>query len=99
MNRRILIAAAMCGIAVAACEKTEGTDGPLGANDPTPIRDVICSNDGTYCFVAARFKNMDGCWSHDKWASMLCDSVSKPGQMICEDDKRKRESPVSYCIP
>jgi hypothetical protein len=67
-----------------------------GANGKTPVRYVICSPGETNCFVAARFKDFDGCESHARWASMLCDSTSIPGKMICEEDKGLQIS-VTHC--
>jgi len=82
---------------VAGCGMTATDDRtPATANGKTPIRYIICSNDDTNCFVAARFKDFDGCKSHDRWASMLCDSTSMPGKMVCEEDRGPKIA-VSYC--
>jgi hypothetical protein len=72
------------------------SDSPETAKGDTRIRYVICSMGGTGCFVAARFKDIDGCESHKKWAEMLCDSQSNPGKMVCTRDTGTAVS-VSYC--
>ena len=68
------------------------------ARDETPIEFKICDAMHENCFVAARFKDMDACQSHDKWAGMLCDSVSQPGVMTCrEPDRREPVVSTGYC--
>jgi len=58
----------------------EHADTPQAAKGETNIRYVICGEIG--CFVAARFKDIDGCERHKQWSEMLCDSRSEPGKMI-----------------
>lgn len=84
-------------LAIAGCNPVARDDRTLGsANGETPVRYVICSVGDTNCFVAARFKDFGGCQSHDRWASMLCDSASTPGRMVCEQDKA-RQIAVTHC--
>ena len=78
-----------------SCEN-QSVRGIKNANDETPIRYVICSQGGTNCFVAARFKDLDGCEDHKYWADMLCDKFSTPGKMICTQDKYPKLG-VAYC--
>lgn len=74
----------------------ENVEGIRGAKGETPVRYVICDAGEADCFVSARFKDLDGCESHKKWSEMLCDSVSHPGQMICEKNN-KPQIVFSYC--
>lgn len=73
-------------ISLAACSSSDTT--LKGAADATPIRYVLCTNGESYCFVSARFKDMDGCERHKAWSEMLCDSRSRPGVMICQQDNK-----------
>lgn len=91
------ILAVIGALALAGCDQLNQNDRTLGgANGETPVRYVICSVGDTNCFVAARFKDFHGCESHDRWASMLCDSASTPGKMVCEEDKG-RQIAVTHC--
>jgi hypothetical protein len=81
-------------LVLAACG--QGETGVKGAKGDTLVKYIICGVGETNCFIAARFKDLDACQSHKNWADMLCDSRSKPGEMIC----RKDSSPsvgVAYC--
>jgi hypothetical protein len=71
-------------------------DGVNGAKGDTPVKYVICGAGESNCFVAARFKDLDGCESHKSWAEMLCDKQSHPGKMICEKDNGPQVA-FSYC--
>ncbi len=75
----------LCLLALAACDQAGG-GGVKGAKGDTPARYVICGAAESNCFVAARFKDLDACQSHKTWADMLCDSKSKPDEMICRKD-------------
>jgi hypothetical protein len=78
-----------------ACSSGQ-SDTPEDAKGETNIRYVICGTGGYGCFVAARFKDMDGCESHKRWSVMLCDSISEPGKMICTRDTGPQVS-SAYC--
>lgn len=71
-------------LALTACDS--GHTGVQGAEGTTQVKYVICGSGEQNCFVAARFKDMDGCQSHKDWSVMLCDSKSKPGEMYCRKD-------------
>lgn len=70
--------------------------GVKSAKGDTPIKYVICGQSESNCFVAARFKDLDGCQSHKDFADMLCDSKSAPGTMNCKVDSRPQIA-VAYC--
>ena len=67
-----------------------------GATGDTPVKYVICGVGETNCSIAARFKDLDSCQSHKNWADMLCDSKSKPGEMVCRKDPGPNIG-VAYC--
>ena len=68
-------------LGLAACNPSGG--GVKGATGDTPVKFVICRVAESNCFVAARFKEFDDCQSHKTWGDMLCDTRSKPNEMIC----------------
>lgn len=70
---------------ILGCSK-ENSGGVKDARGETPVKYVICGQGESNCFVAARFKDIDGCESHKNWADMLCDSRSNPGKMVCTKD-------------
>ena len=84
-------------LALAACDldSSDRAASPQTAAGETPIRYVICAAGGGSCFVAARFKDFDGCESHKKWSEMLCDSQGDPGQMVCRPGDEKFAA--AYC--
>ena len=85
----------MIGV-IAGC--SDADVGVKGAKGETPAKYVICSTGEKNCFVAARFKDLDACERHKKWADMLCDSVSIPGLMTC---RMPHEPSIgdAYCVP
>lgn len=90
------IFAAVFAIAlVTGCENGDTRD-LRNASGETPIKFVICSLGETNCFVAARFKDMDGCQSHKDWADMLCTKNTTAGEMLCKQDKGSKIA-VAYC--
>jgi hypothetical protein len=91
MKRLMLLA--IGSLAMFGCAP-EYADTPQAAKGETNIRYVICGGIG--CFVAARFKDMDGCERHKQWSEMLCDSRSEPGKMICTQDTVAQVS-SAYC--
>jgi hypothetical protein len=93
MNRYVFILPLL--VFVGGCNPSNA-EGVKGAEGETLVKYVICGAAETNCFVAARFKDLDGCESHKKWSEMLCDSVSHPGKMICETD-RGSQITFSYC--
>ena len=74
----------------------KSTSGVKNAIGDTPVKYVICSLGETNCFVAARFKDLDGCQSHKDWADMLCDNVTTPGKMTCAQDNGPKIA-IAYC--
>ncbi len=90
----------MRAIIVAVCVLLMGCSpnekGVAGANDLTPVRYVICGSGESNCFVAARFKDMDGCQIHKDWSDMLCDSRTTPGTMTCRQDSGTKIG-TAYC--
>lgn len=70
-------------------------DGVKNAGGETPVKYVICAPGEKSCFVAARFKDLDGCQSHKDWSEMLCDKVSTPGKMVCTANSSSVAS--AYC--
>lgn len=80
---------------LAGCENSSSS-GVKNASGETPVKYVICSQGETNCFVAARFKDLDGCQSHKDWADMLCDKLSTPGKMTCTQDNGPKIG-VAYC--
>jgi len=81
--------------ALTACDGGQ-SDTPQSARGDTPVRYIICSVGGTGCFVAARFKDLDGCEQHKEWADSLCDRLSNPGKIICTKDPG-RTIAIAYC--
>jgi hypothetical protein len=67
-----------------ACGMAES--GVKGAKGDTPVKYVICSAGEQNCFISARFKDLDSCQSHKNWSEMLCDSRSRPNEMLCRKD-------------
>lgn len=67
-----------------------------GAKGDTPAKYVICGVGESNCFVAARFKDLAACESHKNWSAMLCDSKSRPGEMLCRKDPGPTIG-VAYC--
>jgi len=65
------------------------------ASGETQVKYIICSEGGTGCFVAARFKDLDGCESHKDWADMLCKKMSTPGVVTCTPNNDSFAS--AYC--
>ena len=93
MNTRTFIAVAallLCGCI------DSGSSSPLDATGETPVRYILCASGDRFCFVAARFKDLDGCESHKRWSEMLCDSLSKPGEMLCKTETQPPLG-VAYC--
>jgi hypothetical protein len=84
----------LCLFLLAACQ--QGSSGVKGATGETPVRYVICGAAESNCFVAARFKSLDSCQRHKNWSDMLCDSESKPGEMVCRRDTGPSIA-SSYC--
>jgi hypothetical protein len=84
MNGSILAVAATA-LFLPACTG-ENSGSVQDAEGETTVRYVICGAGETNCFVAARFKDFDGCESHKRWSEMLCDSKSQPEKLICEKD-------------
>lgn len=80
----------------AGCGNASST-GVKDAKGETPVKYVICGLGETHCFVAARFKDLDGCESHKRWADMLCDSTSNSGKMVCSANDASQA--VAYCVP
>jgi hypothetical protein len=88
LMRHHCIRAGLITLALTACDSPQTlSNSPQTAAGETPIRYVICGLGDHSCFVAARFKDFDGCESHKKWSEMLCESESAPGQMVCREDK------------
>lgn len=85
------------GLVVLICSGCDGSgDGIKEAKGDTHVKYVICGTAESNCFVAARFKDLDGCQSHKDWADMLCDSRSQPGVMTCKRDSAV-SSATAYC--
>lgn len=80
---------------LSGCESSNSKD-VKSASGETPVKYVICSQGENNCFVAARFKDLDGCQSHKDWADMLCDKISTPSKMICAQDNGPKIG-VAYC--
>lgn len=72
------------------------TEGVKEAEGETPVKNVICGAGESHCFVAARFKDLDGCESYKRWAEMLCDTQSNPEKMVCEKDYGTKIT-YAYC--
>ncbi|OHC65575.1 MAG: hypothetical protein A2040_13810 [Rhodocyclales bacterium GWA2_65_19] len=70
--------------------------GVKGAKGETQVKYLLCGPGESNCFLAARFKDLDGCQSHKDWAEMLCDRQSTPGKMICATDSGTKIG-VAYC--
>ena len=68
-----------------------------GCSNETPVKYYVCDRGQTNCFLAARFKTMDSCKSHEKWSGMYCDSISEPGKMICREQPQYEATASSYC--
>jgi hypothetical protein len=79
---------------IASCGGADG--GVKGAKGETPAKYVICGQNESNCFVAARFKDLAACTTHKDWADMLCDSQSTPGAMTCKKDTQPSIA-VAYC--
>lgn len=82
-------------IQVSGC--SDRNAGVKDAKGDTPAKYVICGAGETNCFVGARFKDLDSCESHKKWAEMLCDSTSQSGKMICQSDEESQKIAFAYC--
>ena len=74
----------------------KNSEGVKEADGETPVKNVICGAGESNCFVAARFKDLDGCESYKRWAEMLCETQSNPEKMICEKDHGTKITYV-YC--
>lgn len=72
------------------------TGGVKEAKGETPVKMVICSAGESLCFVAARFKDLNGCESYKKWGEMLCDIQSNSEKMVCEKDNVAKVT-YAYC--
>ena len=94
----MLAACSAMMVSVAGCGLSVGEQGVKGAKGDTPAKYVICSAGETNCFVAARFKDLDACERHKKWADMLCDSISTPGLMTCRTPPEPSIG-NAYCVP
>ena len=86
-----LLALVMLPATAVAGDGTQGT-----ANEPTPIRYLVCDAFGNECFVVARFKNLETCEGFKAKDRAYCDSVSVPGKMIC-DTTRESKISTSFC--
>lgn len=96
MDRRFLLVLSVALVGLSACGAEQGVKGAKG---DTPVKHVICGANETNCFVASRYKDLDGCMRHNKWSNMLCDSRSEPGTMICKDDNPSSQVTYTYCVP
>lgn len=86
MQFTILILCCVTGILLSGCGNDKNTNSPQAATGETPIRYVLCGNGDKFCFVSARFKDMESCESHKEWSISRCDKVSQPGMIICTKD-------------
>ncbi|WP_019898098.1 hypothetical protein [Methylotenera mobilis] len=93
MKKIILLLSLMTLLVSCSSHKTEGVK---EAEGETPVKVVICGAGESNCFVAARFKDLDGCESHKRWAEMLCDTQSNPEKMVCEKDNGAKVT-YAYC--
>ena len=82
-------------ILLTGCESSTSSD-LKHAEGETPVKYVICSPLETNCFIAARFKDISACQSHQEWADMLCDKLSAPGKMTCTQNNGSKIG-VGYC--
>lgn len=78
---------------LAGCGEADRT--PQNAEGDTPVRQVMCSAGDKDCVVIARFKDFKSCEWHNKMSNMLCDSMSKPGTVVCTTPEST--SAHSYC--
>lgn len=89
-----IFALLITALLIAPCESADL--GVKGAKGETPVKYVICSISGTNCFVAARFDELEACESYKHWHGMLCDKVSKTGEMLCRTNTGRTIS-TAYC--
>lgn len=85
---------------LAGCSQSQPAQGPQSTKGETPIKLVVCDQGDVNCFVDARYKDLQSCEYHRRFAGMLCDSFSEKGKMSCEDVEYERaiQTP-SYCLP
>ena len=76
---------------VAASDNTYDT-----ANEPTPIRLLVCGGLGNDCFVSARFKELKSCEFYKEFGGAHCDHNSTPGKIIC-DTSTKSKTSTAFC--
>ena len=93
MKKIILLLTLITFLIGCSSDKTEGVK---EAEGETPVKNVICGAGESNCFVAARFKDLDGCESYKRWAEMLCDTQSNPEKIICEKDHGTKIT-YAYC--
>lgn len=93
MKKIILLLSLITLLVSCSSNKTEGVK---EAEGETPVKNVICGAGESNCFVAARFKDLDGCESYKRWAEMLCDTQSNPEKMVCEKDHGTKIT-YAYC--
>ena len=94
MNTHIaayLLALAVLPAAVVARDGTQDT-----ANEPTPIRYLVCDALGNKCSVVARFTNLEACERFKIKDRAYCDSVSVPGKITCDTTKQSNIS-AGFC--
>lgn len=75
----------------------DSAPGVKGAKGETPVKYIICGHGEMNCFVAARFKDLDGCERHKNWSEMLCDSQTDPTRMVCKKEDNRASIGVAYC--
>lgn len=100
MNQRyigIVFALASVCFGQHAWAETPAADGPKEATGETPVRFVVCAPADKDCYVAARFKDLDGCEEHARRSTMLCESTAKPGEKLCTPGYRSVIA-NSHCI-
>lgn len=87
-------------LSILGCSQSQIKKGPQDTKGETPIKHVVCDQGDVNCFVDARYKDLQSCEYHRRFAGMLCDSFSEKGKMSCEDVEYERaiQTP-SYCLP
>jgi hypothetical protein len=84
----------LIAISLMGCSSSD--KGVVSVDGPTPVRYVLCGAGESNCFLAAKFKDMDGCHSHKERDEWRCDKRSRPGVVVCKDES-DRTIAHGYC--
>jgi len=67
-------------VAIAGCG--DASKGAAAAKGDTPVKYVICNQSQDFCFVSARFQDIDGCNRYRERDALACKKM-EPGHIAC----------------